>query len=75
LTRLASFDEGRLTDSTYYPCHRKPHTQSPAEFLANKEGQDTSCERTQVVDADDDSLESTAWVSERVAPVFVADDA
>lgn len=58
--------------ATHNPGHSEPHAKPSSEFLADEESQDTSGEGSQVVDADDDALEGAAWVSERVAPVFVA---
>jgi len=60
---------------THDPSHSKPHANPPPQFLADEECQDASGEGSQVVDCHDDALESTGWVSEGVAPVFVAYDA
>lgn len=58
--------------STHDPSHGEPHAEPSPEFLANEESQDASRESSQVVYADDDSLESAAWISESGAPIFVA---
>jgi hypothetical protein len=60
---------------THDPSHSKPHANSPPESLADEKRQDASGEGSQVVDCHDDALEGTGWVSEGVAPVFVAYDA
>jgi hypothetical protein len=67
----------RLDDfaGTHNPSHSKPHAKPSPEFLANKERQNAPRKGSQVVYRHDDALERTAWVSEGVAPVFVAYDA
>lgn len=66
---------GGLRLATHNPSHSKPHANSPPEFLADEERQDAPGEGAQVVYCHDDALERTAWLSESVAPVFVANDA
>lgn len=61
--------------AAHYPSHSKPHANSPPEFLPDEERQDATGEGAQVVYRHYDSLERTAWLPERVAPVFVACDA
>jgi hypothetical protein len=60
---------------THDPSHSKPHANPPPQFLADEKRQNAPGEGSQVVYRHDDALEGAGWVSEGVAPVFVAYDA
>lgn len=66
---------GGLGLPAHNPSHSKPHANSPPEFFTDEERQDAPGEGAQVVYCHYDALERTAWLSESVAPVFVAYDA
>lgn len=60
---------------THDPRHGEPHGQSATQPFSNHEADDATRQGAKVVDGDDNTFKSTAWVAECSLPILVSHNA